>query len=66
MSKYSFGGGHLGFQDGRHAKSILPYGSPTGQDRHISGCTYIFGVAKNMGRFINCFGHFEIQDGRLF
>ena len=43
MSKYNFGGGHLGFQDGRHAKTILLYSSPTGQDRHISGCTYIFG-----------------------
>ena len=52
MSKYNFGGGHLGFQDGRHAKGILLYSSPTGQDRHISGCTYIFGVEKKMGRFI--------------
>ena len=52
MSKYNFGGGHLGFQDGRHAKSILLYSSPTGQDRHISGhvsgCTYIFGVEENI------------------
>ena len=55
MSKYNFGGGHLGFQDGRHAKSILLYSSPTGQDRHISGCTYICGVEKMIGQFTNCF-----------
>ena len=42
--KYNFGGGHLGFQDGPHAKCILLYNSPPGQYRHISSCTYIFGV----------------------
>ena len=36
-------------------KSILLYSSPTGQDIHIRGRTYIFGVEDNMGRFINCF-----------
>ena len=44
--KYNFGGGHLGFQDARHAKSSLLYSSPTGQDSHISRCTYIFGSRK--------------------
>ena len=47
---------------------FLLYSSPTGQYRcrHISGFTYMFGVDKTMGRFVNCFcgGHFEIQDGR--
>ena len=28
MSNYNFGDGHLGFQDGRHTKSILLYVSP--------------------------------------
>ena len=55
MSKYNFGGGHLGFQDGRHVKGTLLYSSPTEQDRHISGCTYMFGVETKMGRMMNCF-----------
>ena len=55
ISKCNFCGGHLGFQDGRHAKSILLYSSPTGQAGHISGCTYIFGVEEKMCPFVNCF-----------
>ena len=43
MSKYNFGGGHHGFQDGSHAKCILLYSSPAWQDSHISGCTYMLG-----------------------
>ena len=69
MIKSNFGGGHLGFQDGRHAKRILLYSSPTGQNIHtniVSGCTYIFGVEEKDASMhkLFCDGHLEIQDGR--
>ena len=66
MSRYNFGGGHLGFKDGRHAKIFSPIAPPTGQDRHINGCTYIFGVEKKDGSIHKLFSgdRFEIQDGR--
>ena len=66
INKHNFGGGHLGFQDGRHAKRIFLYSSPMGQNRHTSGCTYIFGVEDKYGSShqLFCGGHFKIQDYR--
>ena len=70
MIKYNFGGGHLGFQDGRHAKRILLYSSQRDKIDIIyyivSGCTYIFGVEEKDGSMhkLFCDGHFDIQDGR--
>ena len=47
MIKYNFGGGHLGFQDGRHAKCILLYSSPTGQNRHMGEIFDKCAIAEN-------------------
>ena len=64
--KHNFGGGHLGFQDGRHAKRMFLYSSPMGLNRHTSGCTYIVGVENKYGSShqLFCGGHFKIQDYR--
>ena len=54
MSKYNFGGGNLGFQDGRMQKVCCSI-APQRGNIDITGCTYIVGVEDNMGRLINFF-----------